>query len=374
MRFYVGKPARVIREAAASTPAIIEGLVVPFTEPTADGAEFQGVDLFRTYFNKKTNYYLGAGFHTVRSFYRHGQDETLRDRLLGVSELQVREANGDDPAGVWAETQLAMADEYDEKILELVKAGKLRQSSGVPETMYEVKPVKIGKRELGYVTRWGIIENSFTPTPASFGTDAQVRTLTAIEFARLFRREDLPAEESNGNLFLEALSKYIPSRWDIEDMLCKVIANVAMLAKVASQTGSAFDYEAKVDEVMAGYSQVMAAHIKPQIADYIQSSMEERFYLRSVAIDDSTIESHTRALESGVADLIRRFSGRRDNRGANRGLNAADAGRLNAFRAALQRGVVDADRISRVADAAPPELISEEQARELRKNSSRKIY
>lgn len=372
MRFYLGNAARVLREATGS-PVIIEGLVVPFTEPSADGAEYQGVDLFRTYFNAQTNYYLGAGFNTVRSFYRHMQDRTIADRLLGVSQLQVREANGDDPAGVWAETQLAMADDYDAKILEMVKAGKMRQSSGAAESMYEVKPVKVGKRELGYVARWGIVENSLTPTPATpLVTGATVRTLTDAEFAKLFREDPAPADASTGNLFLDAISKYIPSRWDIEDMLCKVIANVAMLAKVAAQTGSAFDYEAKVDEVMAGYSQVMAAHIKPQIADYIQSSMEERFYLRSLLIDDSTMDSHVRELEAGLAHVLKRFSGRRDNRGANRGLSTADAGRLNLFRAALQRGFNEADRILKgVEAAAGQELISDEQARELRRGALR---
>lgn len=370
MRFFFGGKAREVKTG------VVEGLLVPFTQPTAEGVGYQGVDLYRTFFSPPptTNYYIDDIFHTARAFYRHGEDKTLSDRLLGAAELQIREANGDDPAGVWVEEQIRMADEFDAAILQLVRENRLGFSSGVSETMYEVKPVKIGTRDLGQMVRWGIIEASLTPQPASFGTQALARELTQREFNQALRRDvALPEPDpSSGNLFLDAIKQYIPSRWDIEDLLCKVIRNVAMLAKVAAQTGSAFDYEAKVDEVMQGYAAVMAAHIKPQIADYIQTNIEETFYLRSVLIEDSSFESHTRALESGIADWLKRFSGRRETRGANRGSSSADAGRLNVFRTALQRGLADAEKIIAGADALPVDgLITDEQARELRKGTRR---
>ena len=391
MRFYLGNAARLVREQAGA-PAIIEGLVVPFTEPSADGAEFQGVDLFRTFFNSETNYYLGAGFNVVRSFYRHMQDSTLADRLLGVSTLQVRDANGDDPAGVWAETQLAMADNYDAKILEMVKAGKMRQSSAAGESMYEVKPVKIGKRELGYVSRWGIIENSLTPTPATpLVTGAMARTLTQREFANLFhaktalgRRRGVPVPDENteddsfaldlSNPYEAALADFTPSRWQLEDLLCKLIRQVAMMAKMAATTGAAYDYEAQVAAIMAGYARVFGQSINGQIEDYIEAPADEYgddyFYLRSLLIDDTTLENHTRALESGLLDVMNRFRGRRDNRGANRGLSNADIARLAALRSTLERGIAEAGRLS-LGGVEPPaeEFISEEAARELRKKA-----
>jgi HK97 family phage major capsid protein len=114
-------------------------------------------DLTGEWFTAKT--YFGArdgdGADTL---FHHGMPvksglEGLADRLL--KPLKTRK----DEVGVWAETVLDMADEYERTIYQLVEAGKLGWSSGAPGHM-------VRKLETGEITRWPIAEGSLTPTPA----------------------------------------------------------------------------------------------------------------------------------------------------------------------------------------------------------------
>lgn len=105
----------------------------------------------QTYFGPRD----GDGADTL---FHHGMPvksglEALADRLL--KPLKTRK----DEVGVWAETVLDMADEYEKTIYQLVEAGKLGWSSGAPGHM-------VRKLETGEITRWPIAEGSLTPTPA----------------------------------------------------------------------------------------------------------------------------------------------------------------------------------------------------------------
>jgi hypothetical protein len=64
-----------------------------------------------------------------------------------------------DDVGLFAETVLNLADEYEAKVFELVQAGKLGFSSGA--AAHTVRKAKDGE-----IKRWIIAEGSFTPTPA----------------------------------------------------------------------------------------------------------------------------------------------------------------------------------------------------------------
>ena len=61
--------------------------------------------------------------------------------------------------GLFAETVLNLADEYEAAVKDLIDKGKLGWSSGAP-------PHMVKKTEDGIITRWPIIEGSFTPKPA----------------------------------------------------------------------------------------------------------------------------------------------------------------------------------------------------------------
>jgi hypothetical protein len=68
-----------------------------------------------------------------------------------------------DDKGLWYESQVEMADQYQKMIQELAKSGKLGYSSGATGHMVERKKMSDGRYE---ITRWPIGEASLTPTPA----------------------------------------------------------------------------------------------------------------------------------------------------------------------------------------------------------------
>jgi hypothetical protein len=401
MRYFFGGQVREVN--TADSVATVEGLSVPFTQPEPDGAPLQGVDLYLTYFNRETNYYISDLFNQSRAFYRHMADAVISDRLLGAAKLTVREANGTDPAGLWGEAQIQIKDEYDAMMMDLVKKGALGISTGASETMYEVRPMKIGQRELGYVSKWGVIDWTLTPQPASFGTEASGRELrrplTQREYMDVLqgksktrvrptlrrRRDvlgapDVPAEDP---LDFEAeIAELTPSRWEIEDTLSKMAANIAGLAKMAVALGQPFDLAAAIEKVMAGYHRVMGAHIFQQIEEWLEGDDDDyyydgQFYLRSLAIEDTNLDAHSKAAVNAVGSALNRFRGRRERRSGNRGLSNSDAGRLTELRAALQRQYEDAGKIlgAGAADApAASEYVTAEESAALRRDSRRRVF
>jgi HK97 family phage major capsid protein len=107
------------------------------------------LDLEGDYFAGDT-YYGNA--KAVDVYYQHGLDNTLKRRVIGEAALDIQDA------GVWAEAQLELRDEYERAIYELAEAGKLGWSSGTAGHLME--------RDGSKITRWPIVEASLTPTPA----------------------------------------------------------------------------------------------------------------------------------------------------------------------------------------------------------------
>lgn len=64
-----------------------------------------------------------------------------------------------DDIGIFVETVLNMADEYEKVIYDMVQAGKLGWSSGA-------SPHMVRQTAKGMITRWPIVEFSLTPQPA----------------------------------------------------------------------------------------------------------------------------------------------------------------------------------------------------------------
>lgn len=112
-------------------------------------------DLARDFFTRQTDFDMDfPGKGTV--YYHHGLDKTLKMRKLGKATLEM------DDVGVWAEAQISKRDEYEEKVYEMVKSGKLGWSSGTAAHL-------MGREKVGNaykVTHWPLgLDVSLTPTP-----------------------------------------------------------------------------------------------------------------------------------------------------------------------------------------------------------------
>ena len=343
MRIFFGD---VVKE---TTPGSVGGYLIRFT--TADDP-----DLYDTYFSRATDFLIDEECNTTRMLYRHGIDPKLKRSVIGAVKLTVDDvgvwAEGklrlDDPVEregnasveTWATKQRKMRSDYIKKINEMVAAGELGWSSGTSENMYEAKPTKKkGKtgREIQEILTWGIAEASLTPVPAEYRNQA-------ISI-RSYERAMTDSAGASTNLFEEAIAEYIPSRWELESKMCKMVEAVAMMAKMGASTGTEYDYLTPIVEILDGYNNVMKKHILGQVEDYLKNPLtDEKFYVRSLLIADTDLASHGQAAVNSVKGVIGRFVHRRADR-LSRGLCKADIERLVLLRSALTAAVNDADSL-----------------------------
>jgi len=112
-------------------------------------------DLARDFFTRTTDFDTEFPGHSS-VYYEHGLDATLKHRKLGKATLEM------DDVGIWAEAQLALRDEYEQKVYEMAKAGKLGWSSGTAAHL--VQREKVG--EAHKVVSWPLgLDASLTPKP-----------------------------------------------------------------------------------------------------------------------------------------------------------------------------------------------------------------
>jgi HK97 family phage major capsid protein len=133
------------------------------------GVVYGGADLEGETFTAQTDFWLDRLSSTPPVLYQHGQDKRLKSHTLGRARVEAQEA------GLWVETQIALADEYAEAIRELAEKGKLGWSSGAVGHL----TARSGKT----ITVWPIAEFSLTPTPA------EPRTLGVHELRSLAETE-----------------------------------------------------------------------------------------------------------------------------------------------------------------------------------------
>lgn len=114
---------------------------------------FGGLDLTGDYFTKETDF---GEAEKLPVLYQHGFDNVIKRRRIGTAEIVK------DDVGLWAEAQLNMRDDYERRIYELAKAGKLGWSSG--SASHVVEREQTG--EAAKISQWFIAEASLTPTPA----------------------------------------------------------------------------------------------------------------------------------------------------------------------------------------------------------------
>jgi phage head maturation protease len=121
---------------------------------------FGGADLEGDYFTASTDFGrpMKSGERVpMNLYYHHGQDKQVGKSRIGTGYITM------DDKGLWYESQVEMADQYQKMIQDLAKSGKLGYSSGATGHMVERKKMADGRYE---ITRWPIGEASLTPTPA----------------------------------------------------------------------------------------------------------------------------------------------------------------------------------------------------------------
>ncbi|GIV82777.1 MAG: hypothetical protein KatS3mg051_2131 [Anaerolineae bacterium] len=158
----------------------IGGYLVRFTGPDMP-------DLEGDYFDASTDFGVEDG-DPVGIYYNHGIDPVLKRRRLGRGTLRF------DDVGVWVEAQLAMRDEYERAIYQMVEQGKLGWSSGTLAHLMEREQ----KGQVRHIKHWPIGEASITPTPAAGPILTRIQPLKTWSEATQHLQALLPEAPEDG--------------------------------------------------------------------------------------------------------------------------------------------------------------------------------
>ncbi|MBS1903473.1 MAG: hypothetical protein JSS75_07215 [Bacteroidetes bacterium] len=211
------------------------------------GAE-SDTDLERDYFDTVTDYdadFAGEVKSTV--YYNHGLDPLLGRKKLGGGMKATLTMTD---AGIWAEGQLDLRDEYEAKIYELIGQKKMGWSSGTAP--YLVEREQVGKSF--HIKRWPLgLDASITPTPAEHrNTVLPIKSLKSLSLKSMMDGEDSVLGETwSESLTINALCSLHDrflwgGLWEIvySDML-------TVEEKIAKIAIGADDYADKIKKVAA---------------------------------------------------------------------------------------------------------------------------
>ena len=125
-------------------------------------ADSPDVSRNRDFFTSDTDFGLNVTTKTAM-IWNHGLDPIIEAKHEGGSCLGVGDLTRDD-VGVWVEHQLNLRDDYERKMFEMVKAGKLGYSSGT--AAHRVRRERQGNGT-HHIKVWPLgADASLTPTPA----------------------------------------------------------------------------------------------------------------------------------------------------------------------------------------------------------------
>ena len=196
-------------------------------------------DLTKDYFDAKSEIVVPDA---IPLLYNHGMDSTLKKRTIG----RVLRTEKQD-AGVWAEAQMNMRDDYEKAIYAMAEAGKLGFSSGALSHLVEREPA--GKAM--HIKTWFIGEASLTPTPAEYRNTVQsIKSLIPSDDAAL----------SDAGVKQPIKSKEVNNMDEIEtkaaDIAAKAVADA--FAKRDAEIKAQQDAEAKLQAAEeAGYKKAI---------------------------------------------------------------------------------------------------------------------
>lgn len=169
--------------------------------------------------------------------------KTDEDFLHGLSEriFSSPVKTKRDAIGLWAETVLNMADEYEKRVFELAKEGKLGWSTGTAGHMAK-------KTNDGKITRWPIIEISLTPTPCEpLNRAIPVKSLESVKLNPLVtpvQDDDEPAygqiapsskPSAFTNRIKQLIDDHVQSGFSRDDVIKKIGAEALVTTETVEQ-------------------------------------------------------------------------------------------------------------------------------------------
>jgi transcriptional regulator with XRE-family HTH domain len=217
----------------------VGGYLVRFSEPVKPQRDLSG-----EFFTAKT--YLGPKEGDgAEAIFDHGIP--VKSSLAEFADhtfapLKTRR----DKIGLWAETVLNLANEYEKAVFELVKKNKLGWSSGAAGH-------RVKKSPNGEITHWPIAEGSLTPRPCEpLNRAIPVKSISSVAYVSLTDDDEVTPAPVLGPLPAR-LNKYVD---DITDSGKERKALVALMAKESGMSVKA------VEEVLAGTLKPTEAKIK----------------------------------------------------------------------------------------------------------------
>lgn len=133
-------------------------------------------DAYGTYFEADTEYGWQVGENRI-ALYDHGMDPTMGVRSVG-NGLTLCKVND---VGLWVESQLNLADEYEAKIYELIDKGHPDDGRKIMGLSSATAEHLIITEDDGKMRRWIISEGSYTVVPAEPRTRGAVCTLRSYK-------------------------------------------------------------------------------------------------------------------------------------------------------------------------------------------------
>lgn len=251
----------------------VGGYLVRFTDATQP-------DLTGDYFSAKSDIRVTGSLDV---YYNHGLDATLKKRVIGRATTRI------DDAGVWAETQLNMRDEYEKAIYSMAEKGKLGYSSGALPHLVEREPAGKG---ISFIKTWVIGEASLTPTPAEpRNTVVSIKTLsTPSDQAALPIADDnpiIPEIKKDETTMNEEIKTAIDAALAERDAAQKIEADKQAALKAASDAG----YKQAVEELKSKrLLKETPAYIKNLTSDSDDGVMAFKAWLGTGEVNHELIE------------------------------------------------------------------------------------
>lgn len=238
-------------KAIEDEPGKVGGYLVLFTDAAQK-------DLDGEYFTKSTYFGARAG-DGVDVLFHHGRRMPNVLRLPAAQKAKV-DAFSDhifsqpvktktDEIGIWAETVLNLADEYEKAVYDLVAAGKMSWSSGAVSHLVKKEPD-------GKITRWPIGEASLTPTPAQ-----PRQKVTAVKSLDDLSVVDMFGKDDNDPTPVLARPKALAAKLCqlLDDQADEGADRVALAAKLAREASLDDD---SLRKILTGETTPTPAHLK----------------------------------------------------------------------------------------------------------------
>lgn len=202
-----------------------------------------------------------------------------------------------------------------------------------------------------------VLSNEARPTDANLKAFARALHIEYDALKSISHRDYL---QSIKGMFETALAESVPSRWEVESVLHKIVSKLVAAASAANLAGVTFDLDAKIDEAVDEYAAYLKTLIKTQARDYLESGSDEHFYLKAIITPESApsvsegldLDDHSLLAVSASEGFATRL---RENHSARvksgRVLSEKNRTRVSAFRERLKE--LDTELESLLTDSEP---------------------